>query len=92
MTGGRVFSRRLASRRILITGYCVLHCFLEIFVGNKAVMKRHKVVVGGSPHFPPPPPTVKTLGDSGTNCTFYVFLTACNVIQKLKWVKLSTGG
>ena len=26
------------------------YCFLEIFVGDKAVMKEDKVVIGGSPH------------------------------------------
>ena len=42
----------------LTIGYCFPYCFLEIFVGDKALMEGDKVVMGGSPS---PPPLGKTL-------------------------------
>ena len=39
-------------------GYCFSCCFLEIFVGEKALMEGDKVMMGESPS---PPPLGKTL-------------------------------
>ena len=39
------------------TGYCFPYCFLENFVGGKALMEVHKVVIWD----PPSPPLGKTL-------------------------------
>ena len=56
----RVFPRRLTCWGGFLTlgycsrtvGYCFIYCFLEIFVGNKALMKRDKIVIEGIPQYP----------------------------------------
>ena len=53
---GQGFHRRLTSGGFLrigycsrTTGYCFPFCFLEIFVGDKALIEGDKVVIGGIP-------------------------------------------
>ena len=44
----RVFPRRLTSGGIFNDRLSFSHCFLEIFVGDKALMEEDKSVIGGS--------------------------------------------
>ena len=52
MPRNRVFPTRLTNGGFLTIGYCFPYCFLKIFVGNKALMERNKVVMGDPPSLP----------------------------------------
>ena len=64
----------------LTIGYCFPYCFLEIFVGDKALMEGDKVVMGD----PPVPPTRENPGFKVSETLKGV----SNTLQNLEFVKL----